>query len=133
MKPLEENETINESQKIIEVEELLPVCDDSNPCTTDAYDGTSCVYAPLNCDDGNDSTLDSCMDGACINDPINSGSIFSENNSSALSTDEAIMSNHPPNCDDHDLCTEDTFNGKECEHKPKICDDGDPNTLRLLL
>jgi len=124
----EENTTINESQSITE-EKLLPICDDGNPCTTDAYDGTNCVYAQLNCDDGNDSTLDSCMDGACINKPLDSVSILSENNSTNLSSSQAPLAVHPPSCDDHDLCTEDTFNGKECEHKPRNCDDGNPNTF----
>jgi hypothetical protein len=123
----EENAIINKSQIVID-EEPLPTCDDSNPCTTDAYDGTSCVYTPLNCDDGNDSTLDSCIDGACINKPLDIVSIPSENNSSNLSTSQAPLAAHHPSCDDHDLCTEDIFNGKECEHKPKNCDDGDPNT-----
>ncbi len=121
-----ENTTINESQSVTE-EELLPICDDGNPCTTDAYDGTNCVYTSLNCDDGNDGTLDSCMDGVCINKPLDSVSIISENNGTNLS--ETLTSKHPQSCDDHNSCTEDTFNGIECEHKPKNCDDGDPNTF----
>jgi len=113
----EENTTINEL-----------ICDDANPCTTDAYDGTNCVYTLLNCDDGNDSTIDSCMDGACINKPLNSVGIPSENNSTNLSSSQAPLADHHPSCDDHDLCTEDSFNGRECVHKQMICDDGDPNT-----
>jgi len=112
-----QNESINEL-----------ICDDANPCTTDAYDGTNCVYTLLNCDDGNDSTIDSCMDGACINKPLNSVGIPSENNSTNLSSSQAPLADHHPSCDDHDLCTEDSFNGRECVHKQMICDDGDPNT-----
>jgi hypothetical protein len=131
-----ENTTINESQSV--TEEAItepkenPICDDKNPCTTDAYDGTSCVYAQLNCDDGNESTLDSCRDGACINEPIDSidrSSIVSENNSTALSSDEALMARHPQSCDDNDPCTVDTFNGRKCVHTPKKCDDGNPDTF----
>jgi len=131
-----ENTTINGSQIVIEEAIAPPVaqptCDDGNPCTTDAYDGTSCVYSQLNCDDGNDSTIDSCRDGHCINEPIDSrdrSSIISENNSTALSSDEALMARHPQSCDDHDPCTEDTLIDGKCEHKPKNCDDGNPDTF----
>lgn len=123
-----ENTTINESQSVIEEAIAKPICDDGNPCNTDAYNGTGCVYALMNCDDGNDSTLDSCRDGACINEPIERGSILGENNSTALSSSEALMARHHHSCDDHDLCTVDTLNGTRCEHKPKICDDGNPST-----
>ncbi|MHB8119079.1 MAG: hypothetical protein ACYDHX_10190 [Methanothrix sp.] len=131
-----ENTTINESQSVIE-EAIAkpiehPICDDGNPCTTDAYDGTSCVYAQLNCDDGNDSTLDSCSDGDCINEPIDSidrSSIISENNSTALASGDALMAGHTRSCDDNDPCTEDTLIGGKCEHKPKNCDDGNPDTF----
>ena len=47
-----------------------PSCDDGNPCTTDAYDGTSCVYTIKNCDDENASTLDTCEAGVCVNEPV---------------------------------------------------------------
>ncbi|MDQ1261685.1 MAG: hypothetical protein QG575_866 [Euryarchaeota archaeon] len=122
-----DNTTINESQSVIDKGESQPICDDGNPCTTDAYDGTNCVYTSLNCDDENDSTLDSCIDGACINEPRDSISMLSENNSTTLSSGEALMAQH--SCDDHDPCTEDTFDGIKCEHKPKNCDDADPNTF----
>ena len=134
---VKENTTTNESQ--IGIEETIaprivppiaqPTCDDGNPCTTDAKNGTGCVYSLMSCDDGNDSTLDSCRDGACINEPINSGSIVSENNSTALSSDEALMARPPHSCDDHDPCTVDTFNGRRCVHTPKKCDDGNPDTF----
>ena len=120
--------TINESQSVIEELAAQPICDDGNPCNTDAYNGTSCGYALMNCDDGNDSTLDSCRDGACINEPIDSGSIISENNSTARSSSEALIASHPHSCDDHDPCSVDTLNGTRCEHKAMICDDGDPIT-----
>lgn len=110
----EENITINESQSINEEAKLQPICDDGNPCTKDAYDGTNCVFTPLNCDDRNDSVRISMQ---------------SEDNSTALSSSEALMTHHTQDCDDHDLCTEDSFNGKTCEHKEKNCDDGNPNTF----
>ena len=144
----EENTTINESQSAIEVAvanptatpTAQPICDDGNPCTTDAYNGTGCVYELVNCDDGNDSTIDSCREGACINEPIkrasiilpsenNSTALSSSNNSTALYTNETLVARHPQSCDDHDLCTVDTLNGTRCEHKPKNCDDADPATF----
>jgi hypothetical protein len=129
---IDENTTANESQSTAEGPETLPICDDENPCTKDAYDGKDCVFAPLNCDDGNDSTEDSCIDGTCINKPIDGADTtiaFSENNGTNLLASQSLMAAHrPPNCDDGDPCTVDSYNGKECEHKPKVCDDGDPNT-----
>ena len=110
----EENTTINESQSAIEVAvanptatpTAQPICDDGNPCTTDAYNGTGCVYELVNCDDENDSTIDSCRDGACINEPIkrasiilqsenNSTALSSSNNSTALSSNETLVARSP--------------------------------------
>ncbi|MCK9441300.1 MAG: hypothetical protein M0Q13_07755 [Methanothrix sp.] len=135
-KTADENTTINESQSAIEELKAQPICDDGNPCTTDAYNDTGCVYALMNCDDGNDSTIDSCKDGACTYVPMDSNSIIRENNSNApssnnstvLSSNETIKAGHPSGCDDHDPCTVDTLNGTRCEHKPKVCDDGNPST-----
>ncbi len=124
-----ENTTTDESKSVIEEATVQPICDDSNPCTTNSYNGTGCVYALINCDDGNESTLDSCKDGACINEPKDSVSTLSENNSTAVSSSEALMAGHPQSCDDHDPCTVDTLNGIKCEHKPKICDDGKAETF----
>ncbi|MBN1234823.1 MAG: hypothetical protein JW999_02100 [Methanotrichaceae archaeon] len=124
-----ENTTNNESQSGKEMAKALPICDDGNLCTRDTHNETGCVFELLNCDDGNESTLDSCKDGICINVPIDSGSIFSENNTTALSASEALMASQPHSCDDHDPCTLDTLNGTECEHELKICDDGDASTF----
>ena len=123
-----ENTTINKSQSVIEESAAHPICDDGNPCTTDAYNSTSCGYALMNCDDRNDSTLDSCRGGACINEPIDSVGVISENSSTAISSSEALIASHPHSCDDHDPCTVDTLDGTRCEHKAMICDDGDPIT-----
>lgn len=123
------NEIINESQSSIDVVAIQPICDDENPCTTDAYNnGTGCLFTIINCDDGNESTIDSCKDGSCINEPIDGG-IISENNSTALSSSDALMAGHPHSCDDHNPCTVDAINGTGCEHKEKICDDGNPSTF----
>ncbi|MFZ2470745.1 MAG: hypothetical protein WAW52_02260 [Methanothrix sp.] len=123
-----ENTTINESQSVMEELKAQPICDDGNPCTTNIYNGTGCVYAPIYCDDGNDSTIDSCKDGACTYVPVDSSSIIREYNSTVISSNETLMAGHPSGCDDHDPCTDDTLNGSRCEHKQKICDDGNPST-----
>ena len=47
----------------------IPACDDDNPCTLDRYDGSECVYDPIEgiaCNDGNPGTMsDMCHDGQC--------------------------------------------------------------------
>jgi hypothetical protein len=112
---MDENTAVNESQESQVVNDsdfLLPVCDDGDPCTTDTYNGASCIYESVDCNDGNDSTLDSCSNGACINKPIDYEMVLSENS-----------------CDDHDPCTDDTFNGTGCENTPRTCEDGNDSTL----
>ncbi|MDD1748437.1 MAG: hypothetical protein LUO89_01040 [Methanothrix sp.] len=125
----EENATTNESQGIMEEATLQPICDDGDPCTENILNGAVCTYLLKDCNDENESTLDFCMDGVCTNEPIDSGRILSENNSTVASSSEALMAGHHPSCDDGIPCTVDTFNGKECEHKPIICDDGDASTF----
>jgi hypothetical protein len=140
-----ENTTINGSQTVLEetIAQPItqPICDDGNPCTTDADNGTGCDYALMNCDDGNDSTLDSCRDGACINEPINGGSIISENgsnspssnNSTVLSSSEKLVARHHPrcedmNCDDGNPDTFDYCFEGVCYNTTKNCDDKKPCT-----
>jgi hypothetical protein len=124
-------------------------CDDRNASTTDLCGSSGCVNTPLS---GKSFSVEflipvlpeiknevakenTTINGSqivteeAIAPSINGGSIISENNSTALSSDEALMARHPQSCDDHDLCTVDTLNGTRCEHKPKNCDDGDPDTF----
>jgi hypothetical protein len=121
-------------------------CDDGNASTTDLCDSSGCLNTPLS---GKSFSVEflipeiknevakenTTINGSqnvmeeAIAPPVNGGSIISENNSTALSSDEALMARHPQSCDDHDLCTVDTLNGTRCEHKPKNCDDGDPDTF----
>lgn len=124
-----ENATINESQSVMEEAVLQPICDDGDPCTENILNGTVCTYLLKDCNDGNESTLDFCIDGVCTNEPMDSSSILSENNSTVVSSSEALMAGHHHRCDDGIPCTVDTFNGKECEHEPIICDDGDDSTF----
>ena len=124
-------------------------CDDGNANTTDICGSSGCVNTPL---PEKSSSLEflipvppevkdevakenNTINGSqvvmkeAIAPPIDGGSIISENNSTALSSDEALMARHPQSCDDHDPCTVDTLNGTRCEHNPKNCDDRDPATF----
>ena len=124
---MEENVTRNESQSDRENVSAGIICDDGDPCTTDSYDGSACIYIPRNCDDGNDSTLDSCQARACVNEPV---IIDGGNNSTIEFSSQAYSArHHQPDCDDNDLCTVDTFNGKACVHTPKDCDDNNSITF----
>jgi hypothetical protein len=130
-------------------------CDDGNVGTTDFCGPTGCVNTPLLGESSNVSEFlspvlpddqpekqsETSNENTTINEsqevagqPMSDGgndsdSIISENNSTALSSSEALIAGHPQSCDDHDPCTEDTLNGRRCEHKPKNCDDGNPNTF----
>ncbi len=123
----EENVTRNESQSDRENVSVQIICDDADPCTTDSYDGAACIYKPGICDDGNESILDSCEAGTCINDTI---IIYTENNSTSESLNQSFSTRHPPpDCDDNDSCTIDTFNGKECLHTLLDCSDDNATTF----
>jgi hypothetical protein len=85
-------------------------CNDNNPCTDDACQGTSgCVYTPNanKCDDGSVCTSgDHCDAGSC-----QPGSLF--------------------NCDDNNACTEafcDPFKGCTVNYSSAACDDGNACT-----
>jgi hypothetical protein len=157
---MDENTTVNEyqeSQVVNETDFLLPVCDDGDPCTTDTYSGTGCIYESVDCNDGNDSTLDSCSNSVCVNEPIVREMVFSENDRSGPSSSEApvadlpICDDHHPcddgnpatydycfkgecynttkSCDDEDSCTTDEYNGVDCIYGLKDCNDGNDSTL----
>jgi len=91
----------------------LLVCNDSNPCTTDACDKTGgCTYTAKDgapCDDGSTcTTADACKDKACA-------------------SGKAI------DCDDNNPCTTDTCDAKAgCQHASTkaACDDGDACTTK---
>ena len=121
-----ESESGNESIPTEPSNEIIPAepgCDDGNPCTTDTYDGTNCVYTQKNCDDENPNTIDACNAGICVNELISG-----ENNSTSESASLDAISRHHPICDDHNQCTVDTFNGTACVHSPANCDDGNACT-----
>jgi hypothetical protein len=83
------------------------VCEDGNPCTDDACNGTACAFTnnTASCDDG-----DGCTDGD-------------------ICTGGACVPGAGVDCDDGDLCTDDwcdAMNGCQHAFNPYVCDsDGD--------
>ena len=69
------------------------VCDDANPCTTDACDPqTGCLHAnnPGPCDDGNVCTVnESCIDGSCQPGELPTGTPCDDGN--ACTSDDACL------------------------------------------
>ena len=128
------NETAQENGTNVAINEpsIVPFCDDSNPCTTEFLNGTSCVYVSMDCNDGNDSTRDFCSGGVCFNEPIGYVNVPGENNSAEVlennTENNTLADSRIRDCDDHNPCTEDYFNGTGCEHKLKDCDDGNDST-----
>ncbi|MFH1531566.1 MAG: hypothetical protein ABIK09_12630 [Pseudomonadota bacterium] len=91
--------------------DLVNLCDDGNPCTTDSCNGEAgCSHEALEggeCVDGDPCTAgDHCTAGTCVGSPVL--------------------------CDDNDPCTDDSCNGLGgCLFEPNSasCDDGDPCTV----
>jgi len=111
-----------------------PLCDDANPCTTDACEPTSgCVFLPADgtpCNDTDACTQnDKCQDKACAGTPI----VCDDKN---VCTSEAcdpqsgtcVFVTIP--CVDDNPCTADLCDAAGgCQHLPADgtpCDDGDP-------
>jgi hypothetical protein len=102
------------------------VCDDSDPCTTDACVGGVCVYTPIVCDDSDPCTTDACVGGVCQYTPIVC------NDGDACTTDACVggvCQYTPIVCDDGNPCTTDACVGGICVATPISCDDGNPCTF----
>ena len=110
-------------------------CTDSNPCT----DGDACVEGlcvpagPLACDDKNVCTTDSCDPNiGCVND--NNDQPCTDSDVCTLSdtcTNGACAPGAPLDCDDENVCTDDSCDpAAGCQHEANIldCDDGNPCT-----
>ena len=111
------------------------VCDDSNPCTSDAcLPATGCVYEWTTgaCEDGNVCTTgDACVNGTC--QPGDAIQCVDGNPCTDDSCDPILGCQYFPNaapCSDGDLCTDgDTCAGGTCAPgDPLDCDDGDACT-----
>jgi len=106
-------------------------CDDGNPCTDDACDLKSgCVHSPNTaaCEDGNQCTVnDACAAGACKpGGPL----VCKDNNvctdDSCAPNVGCLFTSNTVGCTDNDACTtSDTCKDSACVPGPKLnCDDG---------
>ena len=109
------------------------ICDDANPCTTDACTAGACTHAPLtgDCSDGDACTEgDACTDGACA--PGLAANCDDGNPCTDDGCDKATGCVQLPNkatCDDLDACTSgDACALSLCGGVTVTCDDGDPCT-----
>jgi len=115
------------------------VCNDNNPCTDDACDtGTGCFATNDNtntCSDNSACTVgDACIDGACV------PGIAPDCNDNNLCTDDScnplsgcVNANNTLSCDDNDACTEpDICGGGSCQSGAAVnCDDGNECTTEI--
>ncbi len=106
-------------------------CDDGNACTTaDTCSDGACMGGPaLDCDDSNPCTDDSCnRESGCVN--ANTTSACDDSNACTTEdtcADGVCVGGPPPDCEDNDLCTDDTCNpatGCENTYNTVPCDDG---------
>ena len=120
----------------LEVEgDYVPLCDDGNPCTTDACSGADgCTHVALDggeCIDGDPCTVgDHCEAGVCLGSPV---TCDDDNPCTDDLCEETGGCAFPPNtaaCDDGDLCTlADACAAGACVGgPPPLCLDGNPCT-----
>ncbi len=115
-------------------------CDDGIPCTADTCDAAgTCEHTP---DDGAcEGPGASCLVATC--EPAQGGCVVGNapdgtpcEDGAACMEDRHCQSGsctggHPGNCDDGNVCTQDSCGPMGCEHAPLngvLCDDGDPCT-----
>jgi hypothetical protein len=111
-------------------------CDDGLACTADSCDegADTCTHTPndASCDDGNACTNDSCDSATgCVNDnntdPCDDGDACTPGDTCL---DGVCVSGSPLNCDDGNVCTDDSCEGGTCQYTDNTdpCDDGDACT-----
>ncbi|MCB9875964.1 MAG: hypothetical protein H6835_00035, partial [Planctomycetes bacterium] len=122
------------------------LCDDGNPCTTDACnDAKGCISLPAPataCDDANDCSADSCDPKlGCVHLAKPQGALCSDGD--ACTSGDTCAAGVCAGgkvllCDDGNACTNDSCDpkqaeGKGCLHTPvvdgKVCDDGNACTV----
>ena len=110
------------------------ICDDQNTCTTDdlCVDGTCVGSGTLECDDGNVCTKDVCLpDGGCEHVatlvPCSDGDPCTVNDQCEQG---ACVSGQSVECDDGNVCTDDSCSDGGCVYEPLAgpCDDGNACT-----
>ncbi len=108
------------------------VCDDGNPCTSDACNPASgCVFTPLNCDDGNPCTNDSCNPATgCTH--VNNTASCTDNNACTVGDVCGGGTCHPGtliSCNDDNPCTVDACDpATGCKFTALNCDDNNKCT-----
>jgi hypothetical protein len=118
-----------------------PACDDGNDCNGTQICNPSngaCEDAtpPVDCDDHNPCTSDSCdpETGQCSHEPVADGTSCSDDNAcNGAETCHAgeCQPGSAPDCDDHNVCTDDDCDpGSGCTHvnNNDPCDDGNACT-----
>ncbi|MFQ5479359.1 MAG: hypothetical protein ACE5E4_12165, partial [Candidatus Binatia bacterium] len=106
-------------------------CDDSTACTSaDTCVGGACVGTVVDCNDGNPCTEDLC--GAVTGCQHIDNTLPCDDSDACTTGDTCAggvcVGGSPPNCDDGDLCTDDSCDSVTgCQHanNTAACDDGD--------
>ena len=107
-------------------------CDDGNLCNgTELCMGGACVPGtPVICDDNNPCTDDVCSPVSGCQNFANNGNVCEDGNvcnGIEICISGTCTSGTPPNCDDGDLCTDDSCDPVAgCQHVSNVarCDDG---------
>ena len=103
-----------------------PECDDGDACTVDTClrPDTVCQHTPVGCDDGNPCTTDSCDHvRGCQHLAVADGTMCDDDgdvcNGAETCIAGACTHGEPPECDDHDECTQDGCDRHTgCVHSP---------------
>ncbi len=111
-------------------------CDDGNPCTDgDHCEEGQCVpLAAIDCDDGNICTNDQCNPLAgCVH--VNNTMLCSDGDACTiddLCKDGLCEPGEPADCDDDNVCTDDSCDPMTgCVHAPNMADCDDANSCTL--
>jgi len=114
------------------------VCDDGNPCTTDACDLlVGCVFSAASgdCDDGNECTIgDFCLGGKCTYAaPLLCDDENPCTDDACLPLSGCVSKNNSGACTDGDPCTVNDYcaGGKCISGAAQTCEDGNPCTADL--
>ncbi|MCO6437893.1 MAG: hypothetical protein J5J06_12445 [Phycisphaerae bacterium] len=159
--PCAEGETCNETDDRCDVCDADADCDDGDLCTDDACTAGQCVNTAVDCGDQvcnpDDGTCVDCLDDTDCDDGLfcNGEETCGADNTCAAGTDPcmadevcleatdecvAVECDVDADCDDGDLCTDDTCVDQLCVNTAADCDDGvactddscDPDTGECL-
>lgn len=106
-------------------------CSDNNACTgSDRCSSGQCVGTPLVCNDNNPCTSDACVGGACqftnLTGACNDGNGCTTNDVCS----GGVCAGTPTNCNDNNPCTNDSCSNGVCQYafNTITCNDGDACT-----